>query len=119
MFTFDSCVDKAVGDYTCCFPTTTSGNRRACHTSLPPVEAHVMVTVIIITASILVTLGCLFLGAYLGYRVGFRDGRRSARHTTEAHWVDLLEVTLNANRSRNAHPSNTRRAVPEHPTELI
>ncbi|MDQ2679044.1 MAG: hypothetical protein M3Y51_09900 [Actinomycetota bacterium] len=66
-----------------------------------------MVTFLLITAGVVLTLGCLFLGAYLGYRVGFRDGRRSARHTTEAHWVDLLEVTLNSNRSRAAHPSNT------------
>lgn len=66
-----------------------------------------MVTLLLITAGVAVTFGCLFLGAYLGYRVGFRDGRRSARHSTEAHWVDLLEVTLNSNRSRAAHPSNS------------
>lgn len=66
-----------------------------------------MVTFLLISAGAIVTIGCLFLGCYLGYRVGFRDGRRSARHTTEEHWVDLLEVTINTNRSRSAHPSNT------------
>ncbi len=66
-----------------------------------------MVTFLLITAGVVVTIGCLFLGAYLGYRVGFRDGRRSASATTEAHWVDLLEVTLNTNRSRAAHPSSS------------
>ena len=66
-----------------------------------------MVTFLLIAAGIVVTIGCLFLGSYLGYRTGFRDGRRSARATTEAHWVDLLEITLNSSRSRAAHPSNS------------
>lgn len=65
-----------------------------------------MVTFLLITAGAVVMIGCLFLGSYLGYRTGFRDGRRSARATTEAHWVDLLEITLNSGRSRAAHPSN-------------
>jgi len=66
-----------------------------------------MVTFILITAAVIVTTGCLFLGSYLGYRVGFRDGRRTAKATTQEHWVDLLEITLNTNRSRSAHPSNS------------
>lgn len=77
-----------------------------------------MVTFLLITAGVVVTIGCLFLGAYLGYRVGFRDGRRSARHTTEAHWVELLEITMNSNRSRAAHPSNSDSRA-EHSIEPI
>ena len=66
-----------------------------------------MVTFLLITAGLVVTIGCLYLGSYLGYRTGFRDGRRSARATTEAHWVELLEITLNSNRSRAEHPTNS------------
>ena len=64
-----------------------------------------MVTYLLIAAGVVVVIASLFLGSYLGYRTGFRDGRRSARATTEAHWADLLELTLNEHRSRAAHPS--------------
>ena len=66
-----------------------------------------MVTFLLISAAVIVLVGTLYLGAYLGYRTGFRDGRRSARATTEARWVELLELSMNTSRSRAAHPSRS------------
>ncbi len=66
-----------------------------------------MVTFLLIAAGVIVVVGTLYLGSYLGYRTGFRDGRRSARATTEARWVELLELSMNTTRSRAAHPSRS------------
>jgi hypothetical protein len=49
-----------------------------------------------------------FLGATWGVTVGRREGFYSARTVTQEHWVDLLEVSVNLQRSRaeNGPPSN-------------
>ncbi|MEX0767188.1 MAG: hypothetical protein WD029_01785 [Microthrixaceae bacterium] len=54
---------------------------------------------ILLTAVVLVVSG-VFIGATWGVHVGRNEGLASARTVTQEHWVDMLEVSVNLQRSR-------------------
>jgi|GEM_PF-1175417 len=58
-----------------------------------------MPLLILLGAGSLVLTG-VFIGATWGVRVGRNEGLCSARIVTQEHWVDMLEVSVNLQRSR-------------------
>ena len=67
-----------------------------------------MPIVLICTLAAFIVFCGMFLGATWGVRVGRKEGLAVARATTQEHWVDLLEVSVNLQQARreNGLPSN-------------
>jgi hypothetical protein len=115
--TYTNCTDLAARTAT----TTTSSNNhslvsapaRLSFLSNSPAlaeqsEPPTMSIVLISTLAAFFVLCGVFLGAFWGVRVGRREGLAAARATTQEHWVDLLEVSVNLQQARreNGLPSN-------------